>query len=226
MNFDDFAVKEICNVGISITNLDISLMSVIGIFLFICVLFSSTILWRNIVYKIWQMIENLLQDDNSISNVTFFFSIFFIIFVGNFVGNIPGLFPMNSLLMASMPITISIIIYGLFVSMQKNGWCFIRVFFSPKIPLIISIFIGIVELTLLISKVISFSLRLTANITAGHIIIGMLNSFVLQSPWYLKIIPFLFLIIMYIVEILIGGLQAYIYLLLSINLFRGLIHIH
>ncbi|OED45739.1 hypothetical protein AB836_00155 [Rickettsiales bacterium (ex Bugula neritina AB1)] len=226
MNFEDFIIKEWINIGISITNLDISLFIIFGLFTIILYLSRKINIFDNIIYKIWEMVDSLLLEDASIENNTFFFSIFVIIFLGNFIGTVPGLLPINGLIIVSMPITISTIIYSLFKNIQHNSWNFFKVFFSPKIPLLISIFIGFVEIMLLLSKVFIFSLRLSANITAGHIIVHIISEFVSQSPLYFKIIPFCFLIVMYILEILIGFLQAYIYLLLSINLFKNLIHIH
>lgn len=188
---------------------------------------------HNIVFYIWDMVRNGLnkeQNDNDLSKKNyethsqtwFFFSMFILILAANIASRIPGLLPSLSLLSVSIPLHGVIILYFLYFSFKINKSHIIDVFFNPSIILPIRIFIGLMEIFSLLAKIFSFSIRLLANITAGHILIWVIEKFVVDMPLLLKPIPFIFLMGMYIMEMAVAVLQSYIFLLLSVNLFQSI----
>lgn len=131
------------------------------------------------------------------------------IFIYILINNLLGLFPYienrNSKIINTIYITLILIIGITFKSLYLRGILFIEKFRPKGINKILGIFIMIIELFSYILRILTLSLRLTANMIAGHMIIKVIGTFILNE--YI-LIPFLFL------EIGIAILQAYVFLLL------------
>jgi F-type H+-transporting ATPase subunit a len=76
-------------------------------------------------------------------------------------------------------------------------------------PLLLALFIIIIELLAYLTRIFSLGIRLTVNIITGHTLIKVLNGFILLPGIGLLVVPLLVLPL--ILELLIGYLQAYIF---------------
>jgi len=240
--FDIFIVKDIINTPwFKINNINVCFICIFFFMFILGLLFRYTKnnLIHDLVMNTWIMINDLLNEKNTKNednvcekmpttnpNTFFFFSIFFLMLLGNIVSRLPGINPALSLLVVSVPLHFLIILYFLYLAFRIHGKKIVNVFFNPDIVLPIRLFIGVLEIVSLFVKVFSFSIRLLANITAGHILMWVIETFVQNINIYLKILPFIFLVLIYIMEIAIGLLQSYIFLLLSITIFKSMEKIH
>ena len=84
----------------------------------------------------------------------------------------------------------------------------------------------IIELFTYLAKPISLSLRLVANIVAGHILLKVIAGFVVSMYIYFKILPVPFIVILIVFEILVAILQAYIFTILSCVYLNNVISLH
>ncbi|MFN7834790.1 MAG: F0F1 ATP synthase subunit A [Burkholderiaceae bacterium] len=131
--------------------------------------------------------------------------IFIYILINNILGLLPYIENRNSKIKNTIYITFILIIGLTLKSIYLRGYTFINKFRPKGINKIIGIFIMIIEIFSYILRILTLSLRLTANMIAGHMIIKVISTFILNE--YL-LIPFIFL------EIGISILQAYVFLLL------------
>jgi F-type H+-transporting ATPase subunit a len=148
---------------------------------------------------------------------------FFFILFGNFLGLIPfsATFTSNIAVTATMA-TFSFIVIQ-FGGMRNNGvFGYLKGLVPHGVPVFLLPIMIIVEFLGLLAKPFALAVRLFANMTAGHVVIYALISliFVMKSAaWAGLAIPMA--IFIYLLEILVALLQAYIFTILS-SLFIGM----
>lgn len=153
-------------------------------------------------------------------------TIFIFIFANNIIGLIPHSYTptSNPIVPATLAITVFFTIQ--ITNIRKNGILgYLRSFVPKGVPAWMWILVIPIEIISSVAKPFSLLVRLTANMLAGHIIILVLISLILLFKSYLIAIPVLpFTVILYIFEIFIAGLQAYIFTILSAVYIGDAIH--
>jgi F-type H+-transporting ATPase subunit a len=149
-------------------------------------------------------------------------TVFFFIWINNILGLVP-FFPGGSNLSGNISFTAVLAICTLIitnVSGTKAYWKHIVA--PPGVPAWVTVFLVPVEIIGIFTKPFALMIRLFANITAGHIILLSLVSmiFILKTIWFAPV-SILLGLVMSLLEILVGLLQAFIFTLLS-ALFIGL----
>ncbi|MGI4885008.1 MAG: F0F1 ATP synthase subunit A [Janthinobacterium lividum] len=151
-------------------------------------------------------------------------TVFFFIWFNNLLGLTPGAANLTGNVAVTAMLAILTLIVTLFSS-NKAYWS--HIFWTPGVPLWLRPIMIPVELASVFIKPISLTIRLFANITAGHIIILSFISliFIFRSPWtgFLSV-PFgLFISVL---ELLVSILQAYIFTLLTAMYIGGAVEEH
>lgn len=147
-------------------------------------------------------------------------TVFFFIWINNLLGLIP-IFPGGANVSGNIAFTFVLAILSLllvFIFGRKHFWGHILWF--PGVPIPLKIFLAILEIVGVFTKPFALMIRLFANITAGHIlimsIIGM--TFMVSSMVggiVIGSVTSIFSALMFILELLVGAIQAYIFTLLT-----------
>ena len=151
----------------------------------------------------------------------FFLTIFFFILTLNFVGLIPGMGTATSNI--NFTSAFALMIFGTFnaVGIMRNGPVHYFMNLIPKgVPFWLFPLMAFIELVGLFTKAIALALRLFANLTAGHALVFSLLGLNIVFKWWLAPVLGPFTVFIYLIEILVAFLQAYIFTLLS-GLFIG-----
>ncbi|MCU4175902.1 F0F1 ATP synthase subunit A [Carboxylicivirga sp. N1Y90] len=163
-----------------------------------------------------------IEKDKADKFLPFLLTLFFFIWINNLLGLVP-IFPGGSNLTGNISFTFVLAIITFLVTNfygTKSYWG--HIFWMPGVPVPIRLLLSVIEFIGLFTKPFALMIRLMANITAGHIIILSLFSliFVMKS---LAIAPvsILMALMMFMLELLVAVLQAYIFTLLS-ALFIGM----
>jgi F-type H+-transporting ATPase subunit a len=165
-------------------------------------------------------------------------SLFLFILVGNFFGLTPFImFPIGSRI--ALPIFLSLVTYVIFVfvGLKKQGVSYIgHLLWPPGVPVALKPLIGLIELvSTLIVRPFSLAVRLFANLVAGHTMLALLLG---SGIYFLFNIPeigimkggivgllwFVFGMAIYLLELLVLFLQAYIFTLLSAVYIESSLH--
>jgi len=152
----------------------------------------------------------------------FLLTIFFFILFNNIMGIIP-FFPGNANATGNISVTMTLAVLTFLIiniNGSKDYWK--HTFWMPGVPVFVKPILAVVEVIGIIVKPVALTIRLFANITAGHIIILSLVSliFVFKSI-AISPVSALFVLFMDCLELLVAFLQAYIFTMLS-ALFIGL----
>ena len=141
--------------------------------------------------------------------LTLFFSIFF--------GNVLGLFPAAANLTGNIAVTMVLALLTFLItnfSGNLNYWK--HIFWTPNVPNVMRIIILPIEIIGVFTKPFSLMIRLFVAITAGHIVllsfIGM--TFIFGS-YFVGVMSSLFAVALNIIELLVAGIQAYVFTMFS-----------
>lgn len=152
----------------------------------------------------------------------FLMTVFFFIWINNLIGLIP-FFPGGSNLTGNISVTMLLALITFFItnfSGSKTYWG--HIFWMPGVPVPIRLLLSVIEFIGLFTKPFALMIRLMANITAGHIIILSLFSLIfVMKTVAIAPVSVLMGLMMFMLELLVAVLQAYIFTLLS-ALFIGM----
>lgn len=153
-------------------------------------------------------------------------AIFFFIFACNVIGLVPGSYTMTSQLVVTGAFAVMIFVMTLFIGFARHGLHFLSILVPPGVPKIMIPFMVIVETISMLARPISLSVRLFANMTAGHTVLGVLFALTMSAPIWLGWLPFGFTVIINVLEVAIALIQAYIFATLTCVYIGDVIKLH
>lgn len=156
----------------------------------------------------------------------FIFSIALFIFFGNFLGMIPYAFTFTSHIIVTFAMAVSIYSLVMYLSLSKFGWGFFKRFVPQGVPWPIIPILVPVEIISYFFRPISLSVRLFANMMAGHILLKIIAGFCILLGLKGILLPLIFNTVFIGFEFFVAGLQAYIFTILSCVYIQDALHSH
>jgi len=221
------------NIDLSVTNSSVSMiLTVVIITLFL----TLTVNTRAIVPSRLQLlselsynfIAQLLKDtvgNDGRKYFPFVFTIFMFVLVGNMVGMIPYSFTFTSHIIVTFALAIVVFIGVIILGFVKHGLHFFSFFVIPGLPWFMLPILLPIEIISFLSRPISLSVRLFANMLAGHTLLKVFAGFVV-SLGLAGILPLTFVVALTGLEILIAFLQAYVFAILTCLYINDALHLH
>jgi F-type H+-transporting ATPase subunit a len=170
-----------------------------------------------------EFVRTMLRDTMGEDGMAFFpfvFSLFMFIFVANTLGLIPGAFTVTSHIIVTAALAITVFLMVLAVGFARHGLGFLKLFVPAGVPIYVLPLVTAIEIISFLSRPVSHSVRLFANMLAGHITLKVFGGFVvmlLGAGVYsmLAPLPLLMAIAMTALEVLVAFLQAYVFTMLT-----------
>ena len=170
-----------------------------------------------------EFVRNMLRETMGEDGMQFFpfvFSLFIFIFVANMLGMIPGAFSVTSHIVITAALAMLVFLTVLTVGFAKNGLGFLKLFVPPGVPIFVLPLVTLIEIISFLSRPVSHSVRLFANMLAGHITLKVFGGFVvmlLGAGIYsaLAPLPLVMTIAITALEVLVAFLQAYVFAMLT-----------
>jgi F-type H+-transporting ATPase subunit a len=159
------------------------------------------------------------------------FSLFMFICVSNLVGVIPYAFTLSSHIIITAALALLVFFTVLIYGFYRNGMKFFKIFVPSNIPIFILPLVVFIEVFSFFLRPVSHSVRLFANMLAGHIALKVFAGFVAllgvslgAIGWIGGIAPLALTIAIYALEILVAFLQAYVFAILTCIYLNDAIH--
>nr|AZL93364.1 ATP synthase F0 subunit 6 [Parevania sp. ZJUH_2016024] len=148
-------------------------------------------------------------------NLIFLISIFIFILLNNFLSLFPFIFSSSSHLLFSLSLSLMLfIIFMLFGWMMNYNSMFTHLV-PLSTPIILIPFMIIIELISNIIRPLTLAIRLSANMIAGHLLITLINSSMLESKlMFISILIIPQMILMFL-ELNVSFIQSYVFTILS-----------
>ena len=160
------------------------------------------------------------------------FTLFFFILFGNLLGVFPYFFTFTSHIAVTLAMSLFVFILVTFVAIKEHGLHFFSYFVPKGIPMVLTPLLVLIEVISYLSRIISLSVRLFANMMAGHVMLEVFGSFVVM----LGLAGGIFLIpaglslsvniILIGFELLVATLQAYVFAILTCIYLHDAVHLH
>lgn len=149
------------------------------------------------------------------------FTLFMVVFLGNALGLLPYSFTYTSHLVVTAALALIIFFAVLVIGFARHGLHFFSLFVPAGLPLWLMPLIVPIELISFLVRPVTLSVRLFANMIAGHIMLKVFAGFSAAmitmgvGGYALGLLPMLFNTIMLAFELLVAFLQAYVFAILS-----------
>ncbi|ACI91842.1 ATP synthase F0, A subunit [Afipia carboxidovorans OM5] len=181
----------------------------------------------------YEFVVNMVRESLGEEGMKFFplvFSIFMFVLMANLIGVIPYTFSVTSHLIVTVALALIVFLTVLLYGLYKNGLKFFRVFVPSGVPIYILPLIAMIEVISFLSRPVSHSVRLFANMLAGHITLKVFASFV-TSLGALGVagiagaaLPLAMTTAISILEVLVALLQAYVFAILTCIYLNDALH--
>jgi len=236
-----FAIHDIAQIGgtqIHLTNSAIYMAIAVGLTMLLLLGTTGSrrlvpTRMQSVAELTYELMANTLRNTAGEEGMKFFpfvFSLFMFILFANLVGLIPYAFTVTShiIITAALALLVffTVIIYGFWT--HGLGW--LKLFVPHGIPTFMIPLIVVIELLSFFSRPISHSVRLFANMLAGHItlklvagFIGMLGGVGLVG-WIAAIAPLALTVALTALEFLVAALQAFVFAILTCIYLNDAIH--
>jgi F-type H+-transporting ATPase subunit a len=175
---------------------------------------------------IMDMVEEFIGKKEAPKYFPFIATIFFFVLACNLIGMIPGSYTITSQLVVTGVFASFIFVLTLFIGFAKHGLNFFGILVPPGVPKIMIPVMIPIEVISMIARPVSLSVRLFANMTAGHTILYVLFGLAMSTPLMIGWLPFGFTIAINGLEIAIAFIQAYIFTILTCVYIGDVIHLH
>lgn len=191
--------------------------------------------WQMLAEKLYGMIAEMLSSTAGEDSKPFFpfiFTVFIFILFCNLLGLLPHSLAVTSHILVNVAIALTLFLIIIITGFVRHGAHFLHLFVPSGVPGFMLPFMVPIELLSFLIRPFSLSIRLFANMLAGHILLGVfagMSISLLAAGWYLKplsVLPLGINIAITGFEFFVAILQAYIYTILAAVYLRDAIEMH
>lgn len=221
--FEIFQIKPIIEIiGFNFSNLDINVILIIAIIIVLTeikvtiVPKSINLIKETIIKIVWDMVkENIGKREY----ILIMLPLIEILIIMNVIGMISHSYPITGITIIPMTISITIWLTVIIEGVRHFGYNYISMFFPYGAPMWLAPLIVIIEIISFIARAISLGIRLSANITSGHVLIGIISGFIWQMLvsviWPIGILGIILMIALTTLELGVAIIQGYVFVLIG-----------
>lgn len=229
---------EIGGVDASITNSAIFMLIAVGLstlFLVAATARGALVPGRlqSLAEMSYEFIANMLRENVGTQGKKYFpfiFTLFMFLLFGNVLGMIPYAFTYTSHIIVTFALALVVFVGVTIIGFIKHGFRFLKLFVPSGVPAFLLPLLVVIEILSYLTRPISLSVRLFANMAAGHTMLKLFGSFVVGlGAWGFIVAgaaPLAFVIALTALEIGIAFLQAYVFTILSCIYLNDAVNMH
>nr|WP_026381508.1 F0F1 ATP synthase subunit A [Afifella pfennigii] len=188
---------------------------------------------QSVTEMFYEFTANMLREAAGSEGMRFFpfvFALFSFILVANLLSMVPYFFTVTAHIVITGALALLVMSIVVGYGFAKHGFGFMKLFVpkdvpGPLVPMIVAI-----EFLSFLSRPVSLSIRLFANMLAGHITLKVFAGFILSLGafgavgWAGAVLPFLMVVAITALEILVSFLQAYVFAILTCMYLNDALH--
>ncbi len=156
----------------------------------------------------------------------FIFSLFMFVLFCNMIGMLPYSFTVTSHIIVTLIMALFIFIAVTIIGFIKHGFKYLSIFVPSGVPKVLLPLITIIEIISYLSRPVSLSVRLFANMMAGHTMLKVFGGFVVSLGVFGGWLPLSFSVALTGLEILVAFLQAYVFAILTCIYLNDALNLH
>ncbi|MCZ6814631.1 MAG: F0F1 ATP synthase subunit A [Alphaproteobacteria bacterium] len=227
------APMEVGGVDVSFTNSSLSMVVVIAaITLFLVLGMRKRALvpgrWQSLAELSYEFIAGLVRDNVGHEGRAYFpfiFSLFMFILFANTIGLIPYTFTVTSHIIVTFALAAVVFLGVTVIAIAKHRMKFFHYFLPSGTPLYMAPLLIPIEMLSYLARPVTLSLRLFANMMAGHTMLKVFAGFVIALG-LAGVFPMAVLVAIYLLELIVAVLQAFVFTILTCLYLHDAIHLH
>jgi F-type H+-transporting ATPase subunit a len=182
---------------------------------------------------LYEFVANMVRNSAGTAGMKFFpfvFSLFMFVLVANMFGMIPFFFTVTSHIIITFALALLVFAVVIIYGFWHNGPKFLKLFVPSGVPAYVLPIVVPIEVVSFLSRPISLSVRLFANILAGHITLKVFAGFIVTLGglgflgWLGALLPLAMTVAITALEFLVAALQAYVFAVLTSMYINDAIH--
>jgi len=242
---EQFSIHPVVPIKVGFSNIDLSLTNS-GLFMLLAVALSCLLVaigarggsgvpgrMQAMAEMAYEFVAGMVRSAAGEEGMRFFpfvFSIFFFVLLCNLIGFVPFSFTVTGQIVITAALALLVFFTVLIIGVKEHGLHFFKLFVPDDVPLYILPLVVAIEVVSFLTRPLSHSVRLFANMLAGHITIYVFGSFVLMLlgaaavTKALAVLPFAMTIGLEALELLVAFLQAYVFAMLTCMYLNDALH--
>ncbi len=187
---------------------------------------------QSISEMLYEFIAKMIDDNVGHEGLRYFpfiFTLFMFILFGNLLGMIPYSFTFTSHIIVTFGMSIVIFVGVTFIGLWRHGLHFLKLFVPHGVPIGLLAVVVPIEVLSYFIRPMTLSIRLFANMMAGHTMLAIFAGFVAPlGAFYLVpgLLPIALDVALIFLELLVAVLQAYVFAILTTLYLAEAIHLH
>ena len=183
---------------------------------------------QSVAESIYEFIENMTKEvlhENARTYFPFVLTLFTFILFCNVLGLIPYSFTVTSHIIITLALALVVFIGATIIGFIRNGFGYLKLFVPSGVPFILLPLVVVIEIVSYFIRPMSLSIRLFANMMAGHMMLKVMAGFVVMLGVAAGWLPLVAMVGLYGLELLVAALQAYVFALLTCMYLSDAMHV-
>jgi F-type H+-transporting ATPase subunit a len=185
---------------------------------------------QSVAESIYEFIDNMTHEvlhENARTYFPFVLTLFTFILFCNVLGLIPvpHSFTVTSHIIVTLALALTVFIGATIIGFIRNGFGYLKLFAPAGVPVILLPLVVVIEIVSYFIRPMSLSIRLFANMMAGHMMLKVTAGFVVMLGLAAGWLPLIAMVGLYGLELLVAALQAYVFALLTCMYLSDAMHV-
>ena len=184
--------------------------------------------WQSVAEMSYEFVADMVETNAGHGGQEFFsfvFTLFMFILFANFLGLIPYSYTVTSQIIVTFALAAVVFIGVTIIGIVRHGFHFLRLFVPQGVPPVLLLLLVPIELLSYCIRPFTLSIRLFANMLAGHTMLAILGGFAAAIGIW-GIIPMGIDVLIVALEVLVAALQAYVFAILTCLYLSDAINLH
>ncbi len=183
--------------------------------------------WQSVVELTYEFVADMLRENVGNEGRRYFpfvFTLFVFILSCNLLGLLPYSFTVTSHIAVTFALAAVVFVGVTVIALFRHGFRFFTFFVPPGLPAVLAPLLVPIEVISYLARPVTLSLRLFANMMAGHTMLKVFGGFVVALGLF-GFAPFVFIVAIYALELIVAVLQAYVFTVLTCLYLNDAIHL-
>jgi len=184
--------------------------------------------FQSLAESIYEFVDNMTHEvlgHNSRIFFPFVLTLFTFILACNVLGLIPYAFTVTSHIIVTLALALVVFIGATILGFVRHGFGYLKLFLPGGVPAALIPVVVPIEIISYFIRPFSLSIRLFANMMAGHMMLQVMAGFVLMLGALAGWLPLAAMVALYALELLVAVLQAYVFALLTCLYLNDALHV-
>jgi F-type H+-transporting ATPase subunit a len=184
--------------------------------------------WQSVAEMSYEFVADMVDTNAGHGAEPYFpfvFSLFMFVLFANFLGLIPYSYTVTSQIIVTFALAAVVFIGVTIIGFAKHGLHFLRFFVPEGVPFVLLLLLVPIELLSYVIRPFTLSIRLFANMLAGHTMLAIFGGFA-ASVGLAAIFPVALNVAIFALEVLVAALQAYVFAILTCLYLHDALHMH